>query len=292
MIIYFDLHRKGIFATAFTKSGFPIKPHYKSRIATLSRLFYIQSFWPSLVFSDVRLEENDDKIIVFDSFSSPDYLEWLIKKHPGKRIIQWFWNPIRSLDKSAYPSEVELWTYSKSDSQKYGINYNTQFFFDSLAKLSSPISVESPVHKVIFYGRNKDRLDVLDKLSKELETSGADVSLVIQKTINTKHLRWLLEETQPYEDVIDLIRQYDIILDYSLSETAGLSLRFMESLFLNKKLITNNPAVLSEPFYDPSNIYVMGFDNRSYRDFFETPYRAVDDEIKDYYLLSNWYNRF
>ena len=180
MIIYFDLHRKRIFTTAFAKSGFPIKPHYKSRIATLSRPFYVQSFWPSLVFSDAKLKNNDDKIVVFDSFSSPGYLEWLIKKHPGKRIIQWFWNPIRFLDKSTYPPEVELWTYSKADSQKYNINYNSQFFFDSLVESKSPVSDITSTPSIIFYGRNKERSDSLNAIKKDLEEFGSSVHLIIQ----------------------------------------------------------------------------------------------------------------
>ena len=47
-----------------------------------------------------------------------------------------------------------------------------------------------------------------------------------------------------------------------------------------------------EDFYDPANIYVLGRDKRSFREFVNCPPEPVDPEIRDNYLLSNWLKRF
>ena len=100
------------------------------------------------------------------------------------------------------------------------------------------------------------------------------------------------EKLMPYSEVVDMAMGADILVDYSLNPTSGLSLRPMEALFFGKKLITNNSEILSADFYSPSNIYVLGHDNRTLREFVECPGTEVLPEVRDGYLLSSWLKRF
>ena len=96
----------------------------------------------------------------------------------------------------------------------------------------------------------------------------------------------------PYKQVIERVKDADVLLDYTIKPSTGLSLRCMESLFFGKKLITNNKTILKADFYNPLNIYVLGEDERDLRQFLNDSAAVVDDGIRDRYLLSNWMKRF
>ena len=100
------------------------------------------------------------------------------------------------------------------------------------------------------------------------------------------------EHLMDYDEIVERVRNADILLDYSRDPDAGLSLRAMEALFWQKKLITNNRSVKDSMFYKTNNIYLLGEDKRTLRDFLELPQVPVEKEIKQQYLLSSWLKRF
>ena len=51
-------------------------------------------------------------------------------------------------------------------------------------------------------------------------------------------------------------------------------------------------VVLNTKFYDPANIYVLGNDERTFEEFFSCDMRPVDQEVQDWYRLSNWLKRY
>nr|MCR4860735.1 hypothetical protein [Bacteroidales bacterium] len=121
--------------------------------------------------------------------------------------------------------------------------------------------------------------------------AGVEVNMQIRPT-QTGKLRVLKESLLPYRAVIDMVKDADILLDIYTDPEAGLSLRPMEAMFFGKKLITNNLGILSADFYSPANIYVLGHDGRSLREFVACPSVLVPPAVRDRYLLSNWLKRF
>ena len=295
MIYYFDLHRTKVFGPMFKKSGVVQKNHYRGfcalyaiRAPGLYRL-------PSEVFYPLpRFKDGDDKIIVFDSYSSLRQINWLCGKYPDKRIVFWYWNRVSNAHwMDQMPARVEKWSFSKTDCRKYGLRYNTQFFFDCLA--AEAAGCRKAAHtgplKALFLGRDKGRAAVLAEISKELEAAGVSVDLRITPP-QTGRMGVFKESLTPYTDVIGLVKNTDILLDYAMDPDTGISMRAMEALFFGKKLITNNKEILQADFYSPSNIYVLGSDGRTLAEFVDSPLSEVDETILDNYLLSNWLRRF
>ena len=67
----------------------------------------------------------------------------------------------------------------------------------------------------------------------------------------------------------------------------------MESLFYEKKLITDNIKVKDLSFYHPNNIFILGVDELSNLDtFIKKPYHKVSSNIINYYSFKEWLNRF
>ena len=90
------------------------------------------------------------------------------------------------------------------------------------------------------------------------------------------------------------VRAFDsqILIDFYADPTAGLSLRAMEAMFFGKKMITNRLLMRNEDFYDSRNIFILGEEERTLKEFLEEPYAPPDPAVRDRYLLSNWLKRF
>lgn len=296
MIYYFDIHRTSVFKPMFEKSGVIHRNQFRSPF--MLRAMSFPGFYrlPSALFySTPKFTKGDDKIIIFDTYSKPRMVDWLCKKWPDKRIIFWYWNPVNGSGlREQVPERVEFWSYSKEDCKKFGFRYNTQFFFDCLsakAELSRTRKARNSVPKALFIGREKGRAGDLNTLAMQLREAGAEPDFRIVRRPEGRYVS-IREKLMPYSEVVDMAMGADILVDYSLNPASGLSLRPMEALFFGKKLITNNSEILSADFYSPSNIYVLGHDNRTLREFVECPGTEVLPEVRDGYLLSNWLKRF
>ncbi len=296
MIIYDDMRRVPLFKPYFEASGVYHLNHYRSKLMMILNQFRICKYLPyHRVYSDPVCAPDDDLIIVFDTHTGTTYLNWLCTRHPDKRVILWFWNPAERMSRfSKLNSRVELWSYSELDARKYGMHLNTQFYFDCLAREAAEAAAAPPpaVKKALFIGREKGREKQLEQLKAELAEAGVAADFRLLYPTKIKFLQSLREKLIPYRKVVDAVKDSQILIDLYSDPMAGLSLRAMEALFFGKKLITNRLLMRYEDFYDSRNIYILGAENRSLREFLDEPYTAPDPELRDRYLLSNWLKRF
>ena len=292
MIVYHDNGKHSILRKYFKASGVecvPLWRNYPLRFIYRKMRTHVPK---SLVFHIPKPAQTDDKIIVFDTHVTPPYLYWLCQHYPDQRIILGYWNPApenRMFD--LVPRRVEIWSYSPSDCERYGFRHNSQFYFDCVAgKQGEKTESDHAQPTVCFVGREKGRKQSVLKIKESLEQNGiaADFHFMIDGVPKNR----FEEPIMPYAKVVDLIRKSDAILDYTLRENAGLSLRPMEALFLEKKLITNQKSIRQYDFYREENIYILGEDTRELKEFLSTPPVKIDPKIRDYYLMSNWLKRF
>ena len=90
-----------------------------------------------------------------------------------------------------------------------------------------------------------------------------------------------------------MIKYSKCILDVGNNDNAGLTVRVMESLFLEKKLITNYKNIVKYDFYNKNNIFIIGVDNlEQIKDFINSPYEKIDSEKIKYYDFESWLKRF
>lgn len=231
----------------------------------------------------------DDTIVVFDNgISENSILKWIARRHRDKRLIFYYWNPVfKSILPSKIPDSFECWSYSPEDCEKYNMKYNSTFYFEFLYKSHSRIKRD-----VFFIGKNKGRLNNLMKIKNKLTHLG--FSSLFYITANHPRLNQKsFMKNIPYRETLDYVNESKAILDYYVDPQAGLSLRAMESLFFEKKVITNNTTYFNYDFYKKNNIFVIGYDSENdLEHFFTTPYIPVEKEIKEKYLFSYWMNRF
>ena len=222
-----------------------------------------------------------DKFIIFESLYNEKVTKKIKRTKKENKVILYFWNYIDDNNKYILNDKNidEFWTFDKNDAKKYNMKYNPQFYTKNVK-----IQDEQNKYDVLFLGRPKTRKKDIIDLEKKLREEGIQTNFKIIE--NEK-------DYVSYDEYLKMIAESKCILDYNQEGQVGLSLRPMEALFLEKKLITNNTDIKNYDFYDNDNIFILGEDNiNEIKEFINKPYKKIDQDIIDYYDFDQWLNRF
>ena len=258
-----------------------VSPYKNTNIFTRAfrKFFGKMTFIQGFINNPLLRNVDADMLLVFDSISIA-FLKWLKKHNANKRIILWYWNPVfLTINPKKVPKGIELWSYSHKDCEKYGMQFNTQFCFSKYTSTPEELTTD-----IFFFGRDKGRGEIIKKYQKKFEELGLKTDFRI---IRNK------KDYIPYSEGIQLTKQSKCVLDFCVNEEVGMSLRALESLFLDKKVITNNKMYMCEKFYRKQNIFILEQDDlKNLPEFLTNPLEEVAEEVKEYYLFENWLKRF
>lgn len=263
--------------------------HLFGRISR-SILMSFEIFLPSLIGDWIKSIDEYEQIILFADYSHTDRLAKYISKKTRlskTRLIYWYWNPVSISTNPSYIKNLggyELWSFDMNDSNQFNLKFNTTFYSNQIV-----LSIEDIAYDIYFVGVNKGRLTKIDELKK----------LFI--SLNLNFLAYVVDENNPentlpfitVEQNLQNISKTISILDIMQEGQSGLTLRVMESLFFEKKLITTDKQIIKEPFYTPNNIFILEHDKiNNLPDFLSTPYQKIHQDIVDYYDFDSWVRRF
>lgn len=218
---------------------------------------------------------------------NPRFTKYIKKHNPDAKIIMFIWNCIvpYNSDKPNYqnafkdPNIDEIWSFDRNDVKKYNLKFNTQLYSKEFKIDTSYID-----NDIVFCGREKGRDPKLSALKDKFDELGLKNNIIITR----REKDWT-----PYDDYLNIVGHSKAVLNVVAGHQVGLSLREMESIFFEKKLITDNQDVVNYNFYDPQNIFIIGKDNfDDLVDFVNSPYKKLDKEIVEYYDFHTWIKRF
>lgn len=242
------------------------------------RLYILTKFFLANWYKNV---DQYSTIVIFDTGFSTDLAKAIKTRNPKCKVILYFFNTIlydyqKEWINNKYIDEV--WSFDRTDCKRFNLKYNSTFY---VPIHQIPINIE---YDVVFLGRNKKRLDMLESIRSKLVNGSEKIWF---KLIDSE------TDYIPYADYIKIVQSSRCILDITQEGQEGLSLRFMEALFYSKKLITNNRSIVSYDIYRKENIFIIGADDYStLSDFIHGEYTEIPEEIKSRYLYKNWKNRF
>lgn len=91
------------------------------------------------------------------------------------------------------------------------------------------------------------------------------------------------------QQIMSILLRSNVVIDIEHPKQNGLTMRTIEMLGLQKKLITTNKSVREYDFYHPNNILVVDRNNVMVPgDFLSSDYFPVDDSVLDKYTLRAW----
>lgn len=273
----------------------PIRPFYSNIPDTLRRLisfFYKKTgIFLGYLFLG-KWKNNIDKyniIIIFSSAHTRPIIKFLNKNYPKKRIVVWYWNTLKKdFPLSNYLDlNCEIWTFDRQDADNNKLYFANQFFVPN-KNLSKSKVVESI--DVFFVGVDKNRYKKLIEMKKIFQSKNiVSKFLVVDDGSNKQNTKLAFSQPISYDDVLSLCRKSRCLLEILQEGQNGLTLRAIESLVLNKKLITNNINIIYEDFYNKNNIFVIGIDRIEEIDQFLISKNVhIDDDIVKKYTFDGW----
>ena len=203
------------------------------------------------------LKEENIQFIIFDDIKPFFRIKKIFKK-AKKSVIFYLWNPIQLEFTSKKINKLKkfynVFTYSKFDSQKFHLKYNCQFLSNVYHISFNNIGEEK--YDCIFCGLDKQRTKRIEQIYLCCKHPYfyllKDERYSVHSAIITYKNSWL-----SYRDYILKLNQSQCVLDVCPCENSGMTLRVLEAVYYNKKLITDNKDVKNEPFYNEEKVLIF-----------------------------------
>ena len=223
------------------------------------------------------------KIVVLgENYYNFDVSRYIKKVNPKCKVIVYFWNKLvfdsyfKILED---PNVDEFYTFDEEEAEQYHFSFNTTYYSKRVTLPKNKITTD-----IIFLGRAKDREKEILDIEKKLNKNKIKTNFKIIKDE---------KDYIDYDKYLEMISKSKALLDYNAYHQKGLSLRTMEALFFQKKLITSNKNVKNYDFYNKNNIFIIGEDNwKDINQFINSKYEEIDQSIIDYYDFEQWIQRF
>ena len=255
----------------------------------------------SFFFGDWNKNINEyTKIIINDAMFNNNILKYISKKNAVASKYVYYTNAVRNsrIKPNNIPKDWRVYTFDISDSKEFDIEYSPEYYTEHQENIKYDLKYD-----VCYVGadktnvRLKNLLDIKEVLRKNKVQNFFHIFRVLKK-----YNKYELQETTnmflKYEDIQRIILESKCILELQMEGQSGCTLRTLESMFLNRKLITNNKDIVNYDFYNPNNIFVIenadDFKDR-FNDilkFMRSPYQKLPDMVKNNYKFCKWLERF
>lgn len=236
-------------------------------------------------------------IILFDTFTHYATYCNEIENYVGKdiRLILYLLNPaFFSEDYKKISTRWEIWSFMKEDALKYNFKYGATFYNPQLLAQNSieKDSQTSTDCDLLFVGTDKGRKGFLLNLKSQLEKNKVVCDFKLVDNFRSLFSRKYSREIS-YKYLCRLNKRTSTILDVVQEGQTGLTLRIMEGLLFDKKIVTTNAAIrMDKDFKDNPNIYVITKDNiKELYTFLKKPMVEYPNNLKAKYSFTNWLKR-
>ncbi|MCH3976609.1 MAG: hypothetical protein LKE36_03305 [Bacilli bacterium] len=245
----------------------------------------------------LKIGEEETIMFVYDwhRFSfDPNLIKYLKEKHDNLKVCYLFSNIVEKSGAKEYKVLDSLkstfdyvFAFDKNDASKYGFDYNYLIYE------RDEIEACNVVNDIFFVGQAKNRLEeiidvfnigVANNLRCDFHCTNVDHTFanVPNEIIESSYMK--------YDDVISHLLKSRCILDIMQKNSIGITLNICEAIIYNKKIITNNCSIKNEPFFKKENIYILGDNTNSIKDFLDSPFIEYSDDEKKLFSLEQLIN--
>ncbi len=232
--------------------------------------------------------KSSEIVIVFAPLQDLGVIKYIRAVNPSIRIIYWFWNPVYriGLTQEKFTEDAEFWSFDINDSKRFDMGFNTTFYFEEITLPQMEIEYD-----VVFVGVDKGRGDELRSIQESFKDLGLCVFFYIVPDKNDKTSKEI--KNISYDKYLEIVGKAKAIFDMKPEGQTGLTLRPMEAIFFERKLITTDGNIIDQDFYDDANIFVLGKDDlNGLKNFIESKYKPIDPTIVKKYAFQEWIKRF
>ena len=223
---------------------------------------------------------------------------------PNSEFVLYMWDSAKN--KPKFPKLVSLfdraYSFDRVDADKYGSLMFQPLFYND--EFEGEVSNTNVAYDISFVGAgHSDRCKILNEIKKQ--STNLDLKLKYYIFFQSKIIYFLqilkgfniinnLKDechfkSISFNEINKIYSESNVVIDISHSKQTGLTMRTIESLGLNQKLITTNKNVADYNFFDEKMIYILDRDNLKLPslDFFSNQH-SYDENLRKEYSLSSW----
>lgn len=204
------------------------------------------------------------------------------------KLFLYFWNSRQTVNNLRISEHWNTATFDKLDAERFSFKYVGGFYNATKASLIH----EADKTDVFFAGRDKGRFKYIRSLERRMNDNGISTKFIYVDPVKSLFDK-RISPYIPYSLIIRHINGCKAILDITNDYQYGLSLRFYEGLFYNKKIITNHRRIKDYKFYDPDRIFVLTEETMPSQivEFLKSEITQADAEILEAYSCEAWLDR-
>ena len=255
--------------------------------------------------SIIQKESNFSPDYIF--FLSPetatkDCIKLLKEKFYNAKFILYMYDSLKNKNaKYIYKYFDRYLSFDPNDCKEYGFIFRPLFFMNSFESNNSEKNYK---YDFCFIGSiHSDRAKILYKLKKYFEENGysyfyylyipGKLMLCIRWLLN-KYVRRLRKQyihTTSIEKriVSEISESTKYVIDINHPKQVGLTMRTIEMLGLQRKILTTNQYIKDYDFYKPNNQIIVSRRNIEINsENITDKYEAVEKEVYDSYKLKSW----
>lgn len=226
----------------------------------------------------------DYVLMIGGLYYSKEFIELVKRKNPKIKFIIFLWDKF-SKEEIVKIKEMydEVYTFEKKDASDNGIKWRASFYITRVKNIKKEI-------EFYFLGENRDkeRYEYINSLYKFCKKNklNSKIGLYSSKKIRGLNENIIIYNKIPYEENLENIKHSKVTFEKNIKNQNGLSLRSLECLGYDTKLITTNKDIKNYDFYNPNNILIVEKIEEIDKipiDFFIRPYEKINEQILEKY---------
>jgi len=247
------------------------------------------------ILNDMKVKKHDIVFVLKGENLTVDFIKALKSQNEKAMFIMYQWDSITRVSNALdiIPYFDRVFSFDRIDCEKYEqLEFRPLFF-----RQEKDEEILDYKYDLVFIGwLHADRMELIKKIEnvckiKKIKTfiylfTGMKtyISFLLKKQAQILHVNPLNYNTvNYYQD------STKVILDLPHPLQNGLTMRTIEAVGANKKLITTNQDIKNYDFYDKDNICILDKENIEIEsDFFKRPYKKISKDVKNKYCLDSW----
>lgn len=227
--------------------------------------YYEIPFKEIFFFKFPKINRNDEVFFIFLQnsrwllqYKNGKYIDYLHKNFVNGKIVLYLRDLVSNTKN--YPYELlnrkcdYVISYDQGECKKFGF-INVKSYYSQIV---NPLNFNIQ-YDVYFCGKAKGREQELLKLYDKLSASGFICLFFITNVPKNKIIKRtgiIYNKSLSYKKNIELLCKSKCILEVIQNGSTGETLRVMEAITYNKKLISNNDELKKQDYYNPSQIII------------------------------------
>ena len=192
----------------------------------------------------------------------------------------------------------KIYSFDDKDIEKHGFERLTNYNYLPFLSQEKQNPSEDALYITSYDKKRIKQLDILSQKFEELRLK-FDLYVIGKKSWKNQLMKpfsknkiVFTRKRINHENLPEFYKRTKVILDLMRENQYGLSFRVFEAMALEKKIITDNEKIKNYDFYNPNNILILNKDfSNITKEFFETPYQSLPEEIYKKYALEKWVER-